>query len=247
MSKRNMSKVLAIAVALALASTTLYAGPTSEKGGEQNGPTKTATKEAKIGMATGAATGALIGGPIGAAVGFIVGAVTGSEVSEVKNAKQTAESLRQQLSDAQSELAQMAKAQQTDKDSIVGQLAQRLRADVMFRTASAELDEASTQKLSDLGKVLGAYPDLTIEIDGYADPRGKSASNDELSQQRASAVRAALIVGGASPDNIRVAAHGEHLSTAAKGDLEAYAWERRVSMSVSSTKSSTGSQVAQVK
>lgn len=239
MSKRNISKVLAATVALALASAAVQAGTSGPKG---------ASKEQKVGMATGAATGALVGGPFGAAVGFIVGAISGASIGEANRSKQTVKTLEQQLADARNDLVKLAASKQTEQNSIVEQLAQRLHADLLFRTASAELDAAAAQKLSDLGAVLGAYPDLIIEIDGYADPRGKSESNDELSQQRAAAVRAALIVGGAAPERIRMSAHGEKLSTAAKDDLEAYAWERRVSLSVlPSTPVPSSSQVAQAK
>lgn len=237
MSKRIVSRVLITAVAVTLASVAVQAG-TRDK--------KQATKEQKVGIMAGTATGALVGGPVGAAIGFFVGAIGGGSVGEINSARQTAKSLEQQLSDAREEFSKLAASKQVEQNSIVEQLAQRLHADVLFRTASAELDPLSAQKLTDLGTVLGAYPDLTIEIDGYADPRGKSASNDELSQQRASAVRAALIVGGASPDRIKLAAHGEKLSTAGKDDLEAYAWERRVSLSVVPA-ASAPSQVAQAK
>ncbi|HEX2494616.1 MAG TPA: hypothetical protein VHK24_12645 [Steroidobacter sp.] len=44
----------------------------------------------------------------------------------------------------------------------------------------------------------------------------------------------AAMSGGALPEQIRVTAHGEDLATAPKGDLEAYAWERRVSVSIHS-------------
>jgi outer membrane protein OmpA-like peptidoglycan-associated protein len=147
-----------------------------------------------------------------------------------------------QLVAAQAALA--SAAEKSGEDPMLAQLAQRLRADVLFRTASAELDPTSSSKLADLAAVIASYPGLQIEIDGYADPRGKAGENYELSQQRASAVRAALIVGGAQPDSIRIAAHGEQLSTAIKGDMEAYAWERRVSLSVVSA---APSQVAQAK
>jgi outer membrane protein OmpA-like peptidoglycan-associated protein len=45
-------------------------------------------------------------------------------------------------------------------------------------------------------------------------------------------VRQALIDGGAAPDQIQMSAHGEDLTTAPEGDLEAYAWERRVTLSL---------------
>jgi len=235
MNKRGNCKLMTVklttgAIVLALASATVYGGPVENK---------SLSKEQKIGMATGAATGALIGGPFGAGVGFIVGALAGSGAGEYRSVKQKAESLEQQLAGAKTEFAKLAAAQATEKpssdakpDPMYEQLAQRLRADVLFRTGSAELDPTAVAKLAELGAVLGAYPGLVIAIDGYTDPRGKSSSNDELSQQRAMAVRAALIVGGASPDRLQVTGHGKKESTAAKDDLEAYAWERRVTLSV---------------
>jgi hypothetical protein len=45
-------------------------------------------------------------------------------------------------------------------------------------------------------------------------------------------VREALVKGGAASEQIRLSAHGEDLTTAAKGDLEAFAWERRVSLAI---------------
>jgi outer membrane protein OmpA-like peptidoglycan-associated protein len=230
-SKNKVSKFIAVAVAIALTGASAHAEVTSTKQG--------ASKEQKIGMASGTVAGALIGGPFGAAVGFIVGSVAGTHAQQVRATEKKATILESQLAATQQELtsAQVALAKAAEKsnqDPMLTELAQRLRADVLFRTASAELDATAASKLADLAAVLTNYPGLVIEIDGYADPRGKAGENFELSQQRASAVRAALIVGGANPDSIRVAAHGEQLSTAAKGDMEAYAWERRVSLSVNS-------------
>ena len=91
------------------------------------------------------------------------------------------------------------------------------------------------KKLEDLGQMLAAHPQLEVQLHGFADPRGKSEKNLELSMARASAVRDALISGGAAPEQIRISAHGEDLTTAPKDDLEAYAWERRVSISIRPT------------
>jgi outer membrane protein OmpA-like peptidoglycan-associated protein len=80
--------------------------------------------------------------------------------------------------------------------------------------------------------VLGSQPKLEIQIHGFADPRGNPEENLELSMRRAEAVRQALLDGGASAEQIQLAAHGEDLTTAPLGDLEAYAWERRVTLSI---------------
>jgi outer membrane protein OmpA-like peptidoglycan-associated protein len=71
-----------------------------------------------------------------------------------------------------------------------------------------------------------------VQLHGFADPRGRSEENLKLSALRAEAVRAALIGGGADPAQIAISAHGEDLTTAAKDDVEAYAWERRVSLAI---------------
>jgi outer membrane protein OmpA-like peptidoglycan-associated protein len=240
-STNKTSKAIAAAVVIALGSASVQAAETSNKAG--------ASKEQKIGMVSGTITGALIGGPFGAGVGFIVGTFAGVHAEKVRATAKKATDLEGQLAGVQQELSAAqaslsAVAEKSGQDPMLTQLAQRLRADVLFRTASAELDATASAKLGDLAAVLAKYPNLIIEIDGYTDPRGKAGENLELSQQRASAVRAALIVGGANPESIRVTAHGEQLSTAAKGDMEAYSWERRVSLSV---QPAGQSQVAQVK
>ena len=111
-------------------------------------------------------------------------------------------------------------------------LAQRLHADVLFRTGEAKMEADVASKLEDLGKLLALHGQLEVQLHGFADPRGTSKKNLELSLERANAVREALIRGGAAPEQIQLSAHGSDLTTAPKGDLEAYAWERRVSLSI---------------
>jgi outer membrane protein OmpA-like peptidoglycan-associated protein len=237
----KLTSAIAVAVAIGLGSASVQAAGQSKD--------QAPSKEQKIGMVSGTVTGALIGGPFGAGVGFIVGSIAGIHAEKVRATAKKAIALEDQLASVQQELtsAQVslnAAAEKSGEDPMLAQLAQRLRSDVLFRTASAELDANASSKLGDLATVLANYPNLIIEIDGYADPRGKAGENFELSQQRASAVRAALIVGGAKPESIRVTAHGEQLSTAIKGDMDAYSWERRVSLSVLPA---APAQVAQVK
>ena len=218
-------KVLIGAVAVALASGTAYAGENK------------LTKEEGAGMATGAATGAIVGGPIGAVFGLMIGGIVGDNFGAVKRSEKAAilraDELQQELVDTRIALAKAS--ERTGGDEMLDALAARLHADVMFRTGTSELDVDVQKKISDLGQMLGAHPQLEIQLHGFADPRGKSEKNLELSMARASAVRDALIDGGASPEQIRISAHGEDLTTATKDDLEAYAWERRVSISIRPT------------
>lgn len=224
-----MKKIVIGAVAIALSCGVANAG---DKPGENK-----LTKEEGVGMASGAAVGAVVGGPIGAFVGLMVGGMLGDGVGTVKRAEQHARQLQREADQLQQDLIDtrlaLAKAsERTGGDEMLDALAERLHADVMFRTGSIDLDEQVVVKLEELGKLLAAHPQLEVQLHGFADPRGTAKENLELSQRRADVVREALVRGGAAPEQIRLAAHGEDLTTAAQGDLEAFAWERRVSLSI---------------
>src|SRR5690606_31486830 len=101
-------------------------------------------------------------------------------------------------------------------DAMLTALAERLHADVMFRTGSADVDQEVVAKLTEIGRLLASHQQLEVQLHGFADPRGPSEENLKLSALRAEAVRAALIDGGADPAQIAISAHGEDLTTAAK-------------------------------
>jgi outer membrane protein OmpA-like peptidoglycan-associated protein len=227
-----ISKTLVTAIAITLSCGAAHAGTTS-----LNKPHADMTKEAGTGMLAGAVTGAAVGGPVGAAVGFMIGAVMGDSFGSAKRAEvraQVAEAHSQNLEKdlLDTRLALAKASERTGGDEMLDALAERLHAEVLFRTGTAELDAQVATQLQELGKLLGAHSQLNIELNGFADPRGNAEKNIELSLVRANAVREALIQGGAVPEQIQVKAYGEDLSTAPKGDLEAYAWERRVSLAI---------------
>jgi outer membrane protein OmpA-like peptidoglycan-associated protein len=181
-------------------------------------------------MLTGAAAGAIVGGPVGAFVGLMVGGIVGDSVGKSKRADQRAQLLEDELLDTRLALARAS--ERSGDDAMLNALAERLHADVMFRTGSAEMDEQVIAKLGEIGKLLSSHQQLEVQLHGFADPRGQTEENLKLSALRAEAVREALIGGGADPAQIGISAHGEDLTTAAKDDVEAYAWERRVSLSI---------------
>ncbi|MBS2031790.1 MAG: OmpA family protein [Deltaproteobacteria bacterium] len=74
---------------------------------------------------------------------------------------------------------------------------------VEFVGHSAELAPGSRTSLDPLVSVLQAYPDAKVRLDGPAQAVGNQAANQNLSQQRAEAVRHALIAGGIPADRIQ--------------------------------------------
>jgi outer membrane protein OmpA-like peptidoglycan-associated protein len=223
-----IKKALISAVAIAVTSGVAHAGENKF------------TKEEGSGMLTGAAAGAIVGGPIGAAVGLMFGGILGDSIGTANRADLHAKQLEQDLADTRVALAKASES--TGGDEMLDALAQRLHADVLFRTNGSELSLDVASRLEDLGKLLAAHPQMDVQLHGFADPRGNAEKNLELSLARASAVRDALMKGGAAPEQVQLSAHGEDLSTAPTGDLEAYAWERRVSLSI---RPSTPAAVAQ--
>jgi len=71
-------------------------------------------------------------------------------------------------------------------------------------------------------------PDVVVKVEGYADPRGTESENLKLSGDRAEAVRAALMAGGIADSRIVVVAHGEDGAGTSEGDVDGYALNRRV-------------------
>ncbi|MFL6618934.1 MAG: OmpA family protein [Povalibacter sp.] len=215
------------------------------------------TKEEGVGMGTGAAVGALVGGPIGAFIGLMVGGAMGDSLGTAKQAQLhakdseqraqgfalRAQQLEEQLADTR--VALIKASERSGSNDVLDQLVEKLHADVMFRTGSAEMDEGVASKLEELGKFLATNSQLQVQLNGFADPRGTAEQNLELSQRRGEAVREVLIRGGASPEQIQLSAHGEDLTTAPKDDAEAYAWERRVTLIVRPVTTTPESAVAQ--
>lgn len=78
-----------------------------------------------------------------------------------------------------------------------------LPARVYFATGSAALDANAREALRSIGNGLIGVP-YRIEITGYVDARGAGAKNRALAEQRARAVRDALVAVGVQADRIRM-------------------------------------------
>jgi outer membrane protein OmpA-like peptidoglycan-associated protein len=64
---------------------------------------------------------------------------------------------------------------------------------IFFDTGSDRIRPESTPTLKEIGAMLGEHPDLKLQIEGHTDNVGAAASNQTLSERRASAVRQFLI------------------------------------------------------
>jgi len=201
----------------------------------------------KLGVGGGAAIGAVVAGPAGAIIGAGVGGFLGDRLqlaASVDDLEDTlgrsrveAEDLRLAL-DSDREHLQRMRHERARLNERIAELEQReslaegLQFAVLFRTGSSQLDADAAARIERLAALLEQDPDLRVRLDGYADPRGDDGFNLSLSEARAAAVREALLERGIAPGRIHVRAHGRSLSVAPDGDADAYALERRVSISL---------------
>jgi outer membrane protein OmpA-like peptidoglycan-associated protein len=247
------NKVRMGTVGITIAAMTLGALPASAAQ-RVAGVQRPASKQEDIGVLTGTAVGAAAGGPIGAVVGMVAGALlghhyqrqsaanhalaAGNRILETRNRVLTASldrserenaGLAGKLSETSRSLA-AAEAQRAELDRTV-QASDDIETNVLFRTAAASINPMQLPALRKIGALAASLPPgAKVRIDGYADPRGPASFNDDLSLQRAEAVALALQSAGCPQDRLVIEGHGSSGSTRARGDLDAYALERRVTV-----------------
>ena len=216
-----MKKVL---MAVTLGSLITTGAQAEEFQGSKLTPAKQAT------VFTGAAVaGAAVGGP----VGFIAGALGGAWLGEKIEQAEEATMLASQLTESRTELGNLA--QQLDAARMSANDANEMVLDslefqVLFTTGDDQLQDAQLRQLSALSDFLKRHPQLQIQLEGRADPRGSDGYNNVLSDQRALSVQRALEAQGVDPARISRRALGSTYSQAPRGDVDAYAMERRVDL-----------------
>jgi outer membrane protein OmpA-like peptidoglycan-associated protein len=100
--------------------------------------------------------------------------------------------------------------------------------DVLFDTGRAELKSGAGRKMDQLGQFLVEHADRRVQIDGFTDSVGTDSYNEDLSQRRADAVKAALINRGVQPSRIGTEGYGKAYPVANNNDSGGRQLNRRV-------------------
>jgi outer membrane protein OmpA-like peptidoglycan-associated protein len=100
--------------------------------------------------------------------------------------------------------------------------------DVLFDTGRAELKSGAGRKLDQLGQFLNEHKDRRVQIDGFTDSVGTEAYNEDLSQRRADAVKAALLSRGVDASRIGTEGYGKAYPVANNNDSGGRQLNRRV-------------------
>ncbi len=217
-----MKKIIFIAIAAGLALSSCASNP--------NDPNKNTKQNAGIGAAVGALAGAVIGFQKdhsgGALRGALMGAAAGGSIGAGVGV----------YMDKQEEEFKLALAEEQRRNQIEIERLQNenlkitMNSEVSFGTNSAQLTPAFHNTLNKVADILTRYPRTTINITGHTDSRGSEQYNQQLSEQRAQAVKWYLMDQGMGGNRIGVEGRGELQPRASNGSEAGMQLNRRVEM-----------------
>jgi len=195
-----------------------------------------ASKEENVGVGSGVVIGALAGGPVGAIIGAAIGAKVGDSMhkksSTIDDLSGSLQESRSDLAGLESDIdalsAELARFEQIDRPQLISLMQAGIAMDLLFRTDEHVLADTTGGRLAELAGELATMSDIRVQLDGFADERGDSEYNLQLSEKRVEFVREQLVAAGISPSRIQVSAHGE--APAQDESVDSYALERRVSL-----------------
>ncbi|MDZ7680933.1 MAG: OmpA family protein [Fodinibius sp.] len=152
---------------------------------------------------------------------------------EAEEARRRAEQSRIEAREAQMRSEQLAarltelEAEKTERGLVVN-----LR-NVFFDTGKITLKEGSKENLAKLARFLIEYPERKILVEGFTDNVGSEALNKRLSEQRAEAVKDALVAIGVEPNRVTTQGYGESYAVADNSTQAGRQQNRRVEVVIS--------------
>ena len=131
---------------------------------------------------------------------------------------------------ADSDAATAAAAASADDKPVVEKIS--LAAGATFDHGGSTLSDEGKAEIAALVEQFKGRGVTAVTIEGHTDSSGDEAFNQQLSEDRAEAVKAELVAQGANPDKIRTVGYGESKPVADNSTREGRAQNRRVEISV---------------
>lgn len=146
--------------------------------------------------------------------------------NDALNAQRLAQDAQARSAQLEAQLSDLS-AKKTERGMVI------TLGDVLFGTDLARLNNDGLVTAQKLAKILQANPQRNVLVEGFADSTGTSAHNQELSERRAGAVRAALADQGIGGDRVAMRGYGEAYPVAANDTAQNRQLNRRVEIVLS--------------
>ena len=150
----------------------------------------------------------------------------------LQNEVQRRQEAEKRAAQAAADLARLASVKQETRGMVI-----TLSGAVLFTSGKSDLLPAAQIKLNDVAKALiDQDPDSTMVVEGHTDSQGSAASNQELSDKRAQAVRDYLVSRGIAADRVKSQGFGPGRPIGENTSAEGRANNRRVEIVVQPSK-----------
>lgn len=120
---------------------------------------------------------------------------------------------------------------ENDTNTIPVAVKSAIQTTIYFNTNQSRIKNSEISKLNALIKALGSYP-VSISLEGHADDRGNTAFNQNLSEQRAEAIKGFLLGKGVSSELLQTVGFGELYPKGTNATNEGRAKNRRVEVKI---------------
>ena len=101
---------------------------------------------------------------------------------------------------------------------------------INFDSGKSTIKEESKPIVDQISQLLGAHPEIMLNIEGHTDNQGNNVSNQKLSENRAEAVMLALVAEGIGSERLSSTGFGEDRPIADNSTEEGRAKNRRVEL-----------------
>jgi outer membrane protein OmpA-like peptidoglycan-associated protein len=145
---------------------------------------------------------------------------------EADQANQKAEVARSQADEMAQRLAEL-QAKQTERGMVL------TLQDVLFDVDRAQLKPGAMSTINNLATFMHDYPDRRVRIEGFTDSTGSDDYNQQLSENRALAVKDALVQAGVESNRVVVQGYGEANPVASNDNTAGRQLNRRVEIVIS--------------
>lgn len=152
--------------------------------------------------------------------------VAGQQAADLAAADVNAQRDQALIAQQQQELKDL-NAKKTERGMVI------TLGDVLFRTDSAQLQSGGVRNVQKLADFLNQSTRTNVLIEGHTDSTGSASHNLMLSEQRANAVKMALIDMGVSSDRISTRGYGEQYPVASNDTAANRQLNRRVEIILS--------------